>query len=371
MSHLVSVLVAGVEVRGWTSYEIRNDITAPPGTFSMQRPFDADAWRVLRLDAIVRIVIDGTTVLTGFIERSDITRDDSIAIAGRDRYSRLEESAPTLEFRGLGLYELVRQVVDPWFPATVESNARNRALARGRGKKAKAGAEPLTLATERAGDTRIDPGQTRAAVVDRLLEQAGYLAFSAADGRELVIGKPHYEQAPQYRLFRPAPNSDRANEATVIDMEITRSTEGRFSSVLVVGSGVETDANYGPSVASRSATAFDGPGPEGTGGDFLQPKRLIVQAKVASLEEAEEFASQELARRNAGARRVACKAEGHGQHIAGVHPTIFVPDTTAWVEHERSGYKGLHLITACSYSGDRGTETTDLELVPKGVELSR
>lgn len=372
MAHRVSILVSGRQIDGWSSYEITNDITAPPGTFQMQRPFDLEAWELLRLDAIVRVVIDGVTIMTGFIEKSDLDGEtDDIMISGRDRYSRLDESAPGLDYSGLDLQALVKKVVDPWFPSTVLSNARNRRVSRGKGKKAKAGNEPLSVGTRKKGATRIDPGQTRAAVVDRLLEQTGYLAFSASDGREFVIGKPHYDQAPQYRFFRPAPGSARATEATVLTMALGRSTEGRFSKVMVVGAGGGTDANYGPKVASRTGIALDGPGAEGTGGDFLFPKTLIVQNTVSSLDEAQELADQELARRNARARTITVTCDGHGQHIAGADPTIFVPDTVAWVEHERTGYKGMHLVTSCSYSGARNQERTTLELVPHGVELSR
>lgn len=372
MSHRVTVLVRGVEIRDWTSYEIRNDITAPPGTFSMQRAFDKEAYDALRLDSVVRIVIDGTTILTGFLERSDVVGDeDTISISGRDRYSRLEESAPGLQYGGLDLHALVKQVVDPWFPEVVYSNARNRKVARGKGKKAKAGAEPLSVGARKKGATRIDPGQSRAAVVDRLLDQTGYLAFASSDGREFIIGEPNHDQAPQYRLFRPAPNSTRAGEATVLSMDIKRSTEGRFSKVIVTGSGVGTDANYGTAVASRTGAAVDGPGPDGTGGDFLARKTLIVPLTVNSIEEAQELAEREMARRNAGALVVSAVAEGHGQKLEGVQSTIFVPDTIAWVEHERTGVKGAFLVVSCSYTSNRQGETTAMELVPRFTELSR
>jgi hypothetical protein len=80
------------------------------------------------------------------------------------------------------------------------SNARNRRVLRGQGKRAD-GVEPVRLNT-RVG-TRLEPGQTRWTVIEELLGQAGYLAWSAGDSAELVIGQPNYDQEVQFELRRP------------------------------------------------------------------------------------------------------------------------------------------------------------------------
>ena len=91
-----------------------------------------------------------------------------------------------------------------------------------------------------------------------------------------------------------------------------------------------------------------------------------------SVREATDIARRELARRAAHATVVECTAPGHGQVVVqGLPPTIYVPDTIAHVEHEPTGTTGAFLLVGCTYrSGRSGGETTELELLRRGVELT-
>ena len=251
------------------------------------------------------------------------------------------------------------------------SNARNRNVIRGRGRKAKAAGEPLKLTTGKKIGTRIEPGQTRWQVIETLCAQAGALVWSAGDGTELVVGQPNYDQEPQFRFFMPAANSTRIDESTVLGMGVRERTADRYSRVIVVGSGTGTDVNYGSRVASRYGEAKDNPNTkEGDGDAFSAPKRLIVQRSVASIAEAQELARREMARRDAHAQGLTVRCAGHGQIVAGAFTTIFAPDTIASVEDERTDTKGNYLITACTYRSGRTGEETLITLVPSGADLS-
>jgi len=371
--HDISVIVDGVQIRDWETYDITVDMTSPADHFTVRMPFQRDVWRLCRGDRPVRVLIDDVVVLTGFIDERLVPEDDeAIEIIGRDRAGRLvDESAPGLDFSGLTMQALIEKVAAPWFTRVALSNTRNRNVIRGRGRKAKAAGEPLKLNTAKKIGTRIEPGQTRWQVIETLCAQAGVLAWSAGDGSELVVGQPNYDQEPQFRFFMPAANSTRIAESTVLGMGVRERTADRYSRVIVVGSGTGTDVSYGSRVASRYGEAKDNPTTkEGDGHAFSAPKRLIVQRSVASIAEAQELARREMGRRDAHAQGLTVRCAGHGQIVAGAFTTIFAPDTIASVEDERTDTKGNYLITACTYRSGRTGEETLITLVPSGADLS-
>ncbi len=372
--HNISVIVDGVQVHDWETYDITTNMLSPADHFTMRLPFDRDVWNLCRGDRPIKVLIDDVVVLTGFIDERLVPEDDEVVeIVGRDRAGRLvDESAPGINFAGLTMKALIEKVADPWYTTVSFSNARNRNVIRGRGKKAKAAGEPLKLNTTKKVGTHIEPGQTRWQVIETLCSQADCLAWAAGDGSELIIGQPNYDQEPQFRFFMPAANSKRIDEATVLGMGVRERTADRYSRVIVVGSGTGTDVNYGSSVASRYGEAKDNPAtPDGDGLSFSAPKRLIAQRSVNSLSEATELARREMARRDAHAQAITVRAAAHGQLIAGAFPTIFAPDTIASCEDERTGTKGNYLITACTYRSARTGEETLITLVPSGSDLTQ
>jgi prophage tail gpP-like protein len=372
-SHEIRVVVAGRQIDDWESYELHSSMTEPDSHFAVRMPFTRAVWDLCRPDAPIKALIDDVVVLNGFVDERLVPENDEVVeIVGRNRAGRLvQESAPSLEFNNLGMFELIKKVAAPWFTTVTFSNARNRRVLRGRGKKARAAGEPVILTTRKKIGTRIEPGQSRWQVIEDLCAQAGYLAWPSGDGTELIVGEPNYDQEVQFKFFMPEAGSSRAGESTVKGIGVRESVADRYSRIIVVGSGTGTDANYGAAVASRYGEAKNNPvTTDGEGLDFTAPKRLIAVRSVASTEEANELAEREMARRDVRKQMLTVVAPGHGQLIAGVYTTIFAPDTLAAVEDERTGIKGTFLITECVYRGhrDSGEETT-MELVPKGSEL--
>jgi prophage tail gpP-like protein len=281
------------------------------------------------------------------------------------------ESAPSVSFAGLSIQDLARLLAHPWFAKVTHSNTRNRAIVRGKGKKARVASEPLKIAT-RVG-TQIEPGQTRFEALERLNEQAGSLMWSSGDGRELFIGKPSYDQEIQFRFYRPAQGSRNADKSTVQGMRVARSTGDRFSRVIVVGSGRGTHVNFGPSVAARQGEAKNNPlTVDGEGKDFIAPKRLVIVRSVKSIAEAKELAEGEMARRDAAGNAITVRCAGHGQRVGGSYVTVFAIDTLAAVHDEVTGTVGVFTIVSCSYTSAReGAEETTMEIVRRGTELTR
>ncbi|MBA2718936.1 MAG: hypothetical protein H0U52_06815 [Chloroflexi bacterium] len=372
--HVISLLVAGVEIIGWESYSISKPLVEQPDTFTMRLPFTREAWDLCQPDRLVQVRIDGVPVITGFIDDSDVPEDSYvIEITGRGKIGRLiDESAPTLNFSNLGILELITKLASPWFTKVTFSGLRDRTVQRGRGRKARASGEPLLLNVRKKLGTIIEPGQTRWQAIKSLLDQAGLIAWASGDGKELIISKPNYKQEVQFRFFRPSPGSRRVNDATVLAMGVKRSTGDRYSRIIVVGSGTGTDINYGAKVASRYGEAKNNDDTaDGEGIDFSVPKRLIVQRSVKSIDEAEELAEREMARRDAQGYLLTVRAAGHGQLVAGAFTTLFANNLLASCEHEPTGTVGTYAIVGCTFAQNRSeSATTTMNLVCKGAEIA-
>lgn len=371
-SHRIAIAIGGKEIAGWIEYEILSTMLEPADGFSLTRPFDLAAWKLCVPDQAIQVAIDDTVILDGFIDdRTRETKEGTMAIAGRDKSGRLvQESIPTVGgWDGLLLDEAIRRLSAPWYTKITLSNARNRSVSRGKGHKAAAGDEPAffkvkgKLDEEHAG--RIDPGETRWNVIEQLVSSVGLLCWSSADGRELVVGQPNYSQGIQY-LFRHS----RAG-STIMNMSLRESVRDAYALIEVHGAGDGDDADFGDNVTTYLGTAKDGPNVDGTGKNFLRPKRLAMsQTAQASNAEAKRSAEREMKRRGFRLRQLTVEAPWHGQILAGKVPTLFVPDTMARCIDEEMQSDEAWFIYGCNYKGSRGGgETTNMMLVPRGTEF--
>lgn len=374
--HDISVIVGGTRIRDFTTYEIHSDMMTPTDTASLRIPFTREVWDLCKPDRKIQVLIDDVAILTGrLIERMNSESDPyGITIICRDKIDRLvKESAPGIDFSGLSMKALITKLVSPWFEEVTFNNARNRSVIRGRGRKSKAGDEPLKLFTEKRIGTHIQPGQTRWQVIATLLAQAGLIAWSSGDGREFIVGTPHYNQEPQFRFFRPAPDSSRADEATVLGLGFRDSVDDRYSRIDCVGAATGTTVNYGPNVTALASTARNNPATrDGEGLDFDAPKRLIIMRSPHDQSEVRELAQREMDRRDGQGTMGTARCGSHGQVMSGSDfHTIFCADTIASVEDEVTGKQGLFLIVSCTYRTNReGAEETTMELVKSGAGLS-
>jgi prophage tail gpP-like protein len=369
--HVITLTVDGREVEGWTDYDISVSMLEPADAFTVSMPFDTTAWSLCAPDRAVRVNVDRTTVITGFIDsRKKASKDGTLSISGRCKAGRLvQESAPTVNFAGTRISSLFKLVGQPWFTTVTLSNARNRNVLRGRGVKVRSNDK---VYLDSVLGSRIEPGCTKWEVIHDICEQAGYLAWSSGDGKELVVGKPNYDQQVQFRFLHPGERSSR--RGNVIDLDIEDSVADRFAKLMVVGSGRGDEGNYGIAPASRWGIALDGPNEDGTGKDFKYPKELIVADRygIKSKADATTRAKREMARRNMRARVVTVTAPMHGQILeGGAEPTLFVPDTLAYLEDEETDIRETFIVVGCTYRSSKKTgEVTTLELIPKGTELT-
>lgn len=372
-AHRVTVTIGNEEIDGWIDYEIMNSMVEPADGFQLSRPFDKDAWKLCKPDSRVRVSVDGTPVLDGFIDdRTRSAKANTIAISGRDRSGRLvQESIPTVTgFDGLLLTDAAKKLASPWFTTITLSDARNRSLRRGKGHRAAAGSEPAffkvtgKLDEEHAG--RVDPGEMRWNVLEQLCSSIGVLCWSSADGRELVIGEPNYSQEVQYLLRHSLTNG-----STVKDLVLRESVRDMYATIEVHGGGVGTDDDFGDNVASFIGTAKEGPNGDGTGKSLQFPKRLVMtQTALQSNAEATRAAQREMKRRSFQARQATATVPLHGQLVAGTQLTLYAPNTLARIIDDEIELDETWLIYALRLRASRREgETTEIMLVPSGTEF--
>ncbi len=399
--HTVSIVVNAREVLNWSEYQIETSLIEPADRFTLTRPFDRDAWNACRRDARVKVLIDGQVRISGFIDtRSKHAKDGTMTIAGRDQVGRLvQESAPRSAYGGTSLQAVIEALAEPWFDRVVFEGTRNRKVTLGRGSKAASATEALSL---RRGGRRkakaadpitamfakpskssgIEPGQPRWQVIEETISRAGLCAWSSADGKELIVGKPNQTQ-PSTFLFRHAGPGGQSN---VKELDYEESNQDRYSMIIALGSGSTSPADYG-AAGSRSGVVYDfdagtkrGPSPfgsfggpgerDGTGRDFQYPKWLIMSEHgVRDNDEAKRLAAREQARRDFKRTSATVTVSHHGQEIGG-GVSLFAIDTIARVIDEDIDLDDDFLIYSVALKSSRSEgETTTLEMVPRGTEV--
>lgn len=372
-THRVSITIGGKQIDGWTSYEISASMREAVDHFSLARPFDPATYRLLGTDVEVAIKIDDVFVIVGYIDKVHKTSargESTITIEGRDKVGRLvQESAPTIAYDGIDFVAVATQLAAPWFGKVSLSGARDRIVRLGkRGRHAAAGNEALVVKVKKK-TWQHEPGQSRFKIINDLASEAGYMVWSSCDGKELIIGVPNQTQGAQYLITNPGNDSDLFPTAMTLAFE--DSITDSFSLIMALGSGRGDAANYGASTVSRRDIVRDGTAIDGTGHDFIRPKRLIMADRtLLNPEEAHQHALREMNRRDFNKHKVTATMPGHGQITGGTSPTLFAPNTIARVVDDEQDLPidAAYIVYECRYRGSRDAgETTDLSLVPRGT----
>lgn len=401
-----------IDIENVLHWDVSNDLLELADDFSFSVPFDPVLFAVLQPDAEVELWIDDARVLTGFVD--DLERSASkgggsiLTVTGRDRGGRLvDESAPFLTFGEIGVLELARTMGSPWFEEVVLSNVEDRRLRKGRSGRSQARAswEPLyipegldesaRLAIAQASDRvrtalksassepagkviglstrkKVEPGESRADVLMHFMEEAGWLMWSSADGRQLIVGKPQHDQEPTWRFVYAPTGHPRAGECNVLSLGDRRSTGERYAKITACGSSRGDSSRYGPNVTKRIGVALNGPNADGTGKHFTRPKSLVVvDDDVRTEKQAKDRAEREMRLRDASGREVTLTVAGFGQRFGGdSKPSLFTFDTIARFEDLEADTLGDFYVTRVRFVEDKqGGQHTEISLVPRGTEL--
>jgi prophage tail gpP-like protein len=382
-SHNLQVVINGAQLGGWEGYHVDSSLVTLADAFVLRRPFDAQMWNLLRRDSDVSITIDGTTILRGFIDkRRKDSKAGQMTISGRDRSGRVvDESAPRIDYTGMTVLAAVKELVSPWFDRVTLSDERNRLLRRSKGKRIAGGAEPvidIQIRVPRRGV--VHPGMSRGQVIKEIAARASCIAYSSADGREFFIGRPNQQQPAQYEFVNAAPNLRRPGAEYVIDLVIEEDDGDRYSLIMCAGTGGQSDTNYGKNITNNTGVVFDNPldkrdltTRDGTGRDFIHPKRLFMPERdFESYGDAQRVARNEQVRRDMKRHIVTITAPLHGQFLDAGPATLFAPGCVAHVidEDQDPRLDDNYLILSCAFTSERDQgETTTMHMVPTGTEI--
>ena len=338
--HILTVSAGGVDIDGWKSASIESDLLTPGDAFTLSHAYDPRAYAALRLDAEVTISIDHTPVMNGFIE-SRQGDWSGFTVSGKDRVGRMvAESAPFgLDFRDRDLLGVATELAAPWFGRVVLSNAENRDLMRGPGKKARdRGASLLNPGTD---DRHVAPGASKWEALDDLLHRAGYLAWSSADGRDLIIARPDFDQDPQF-AFYVMPDGSNCRS-----IRYHESNASRYAAIVTMDRG-------------RVGVARDNPDTfNGVGKNFLHPKRLALPVEAKTEAECQRLAERERAEREAASFEVTILAWGFGRIIPPASaPTLYAPDIVIDAQSANTPVDGLYYVTSRTFTLSRNEEQT-------------
>lgn len=380
MSFLHSVRIAAdallVTLDDIQSFHVTNDMLELADDFEFSMPFDIDLWRAVQTDTELSIYIDEQRVMNGFVDRrkKDTDRSGSmITTTGRDRGGRLvDESAPLLDFVGKGLKELGEDLAGDWFDSVSLSNARNRRLIGGGGKALAGVANEPAIFSPKDISKKVEPGDSRAQVIQEFLEKAGLLAWSSADGKEFIIGKPNYGQEVQYNFLLGAQGSLISEYTNVLSSTYTEDIGEVYAEYLVCGSSRGNGPNYGKNVTKRRGSALDVPDVDGIGGLFQRRKRLIISDDdIRSTKQAQERAERELALRFVSAIEFEVTVPNWGQRHKGQgEPVLYAFDKIASYVDEEADIDVQVIITRVQFAETKQSgQVATISMVPIGTEL--
>ena len=356
-------------VPGVSDYAFNIDLRTPADAFAFTFQTNPTLYQVCAPDNEVRVFLDERRVFTGIIDdrgrAGDKATGSKISIRGRDVMGRLvDESAPLVSFSGVGVIDLIKKLVaGSAITSVVTSGVTNRRV-RG-GRVPGASSEPPILNGEKA-PKKVEPGETIWQVMAHFLEETGYIAYTGADGKTLIVSKANHNQPPAHTLIHAPVGTARAKLSNVIAFDDRTSLGEMYSVYTALVQPPETTIEDTP---PRRGHARDNPASvDGTGARFRLRKRLILQDDAAP--DPTERAIRELKERGQSYIERSYTVEGHGVVTPAGERVYYAPDTMVRIEDDEIDSRADWYVAAVTYSGDQQSgQRTTLSVVPRGTEL--
>lgn len=318
----VVVICNGRSISGWKSVEITRRLDAASGSFSLEIQH-VEPWPIRAGDE-VRILVGGTTVVTGYVDTIDAAIDantTSLTVSGRDRTEDLVDCAAPespAELRGVNLEELAQHLCAP---LSIDVITR--------------------LPEDLPFDVfRVNRGETGWSALERACRKRGVLAFP--DERGFLV------------LAHPATSrSDRdLGDGDYLAANLRWQQAERFRVYVVTGQRPGSDDSWGAAVSEIRGEASDL--------SVDRPRRLVRAAEgPVNQAQAEQYAQWMATFRAARAAQVSLQLQGWRQSPRG---ELWKVNQLVAVAIKRWRLEGeLLLINAVKFSYP--PRTTTLELV--------
>ena len=348
-------LADGTELGSFDNYEINTDIMTPCSGWHVDVG-SYHAWRkisgLVELDAKVQVFLDGSQVMTGWIDTIDeqsAGTDLKVAIGGRDHLKLLvkPDLHPNTTIKNLSVADAVLKVLKQAYrtdvPVLVFDNEANRnVLTRKKTKKGKA-----ISTAKQLEQLQPQPGESNFEFLARILRRSGLWMWGTVDGN-IVVGKPNYDQPPSYTIQREF------GQATsyVKSARRRRDKTNVPSHVFVRGKS----AGKGESSSVVQGKAVD---PDWT----LWAPSYIKHDNVTSAKEAADVAVQELTRHKQGEYVYEVVLKGHKDGLTGAYYAV---DTVAHVHDEMFGFDEDLYCASCTWARTGNETTSRLKLIRLG-----
>lgn len=391
-----------VDLTRWTSYSFSSNFLTPSDGWSMSigdGNLEERQRKALRVGATVRLYVDNFPLAEGYIDRIDVGADRGrgvvYSIHGRDRLAPVVDSVadPRVQFKtGTTLAEFLKTLLAPYGWVADEhfiiDNAANRDAKTG-------GLRGTPLAKRKSKKGKLSHFQIYQLkphnheglfrFIQRTVERFGLFVRVTADGDQIVVAGPDFEQPPRYQLIR-----DRDGNTNILEGNVSFDATDQPS--VIVADGFSGGGEFGRGkIKAYCVNPYFGMDENGFIADEVSallveypeaqpvlfvtqpykqraprmpPRPMFLHDEESKTQEQLNFfikrTMSELLRKSLVAHYT---VEGHGQTIDGVF-TPWDVDTVVEVKDEVAGVNERLYVLGRTFEKSRaqGT-TTKLELV--------
>lgn len=333
---VIAVEIDGLTHEKWQEYDIDNNFETPADAFSMKIGVpNGTIAPLINEGAVCTVRIDGTLILTGFIDRIEhsLTKfNHSFGINGRDKGAILVDcDAEITNFVGLTLKESIEKIVKPLGIEKVEFK----------------GKEDITF-----DKTELEPGMNAWEAVKRLVNSAGLHAWFNAEGT-LIVGEADYTAPPVGKLIL---NYDGALN-NVSELTMQQSAANRYSEVTFLGQShgrTKDSAKHDLKYVHKDETAQ------------FEKKRTIILGNVENQKALEKAAKKWLADVQLEGLTIRATVAGHYTDLG----ILWENGQRVHLESDVFGIDDVHFIISRRFQSSRSRgRITVLELKEDGVWL--
>jgi len=403
----VRIEVNGQQLWKWVRYDIESDILqlADAFSFTIKNPRGAVADAVHPGDE-VQVLVDGTLQMTGVVDsvegRIEPDSGPVLEIVGRDRFGQLlDESANPEQINGKHLQHVAEILGDPWVTrwryenevARLQAETIKKNVAAINAKTKRAMAETSELASnvgstageasivlqsaietvdqvhkEAIGKTqanlakiravvfprvKIEPGESKLEVIQRLATKAGLHVWMAPDGSG-VMARPNYSQAPSFII--QLRHDDDATSNNVLSGGVRRSTQERYRTYRAVGHSANTRSTKG-SGSRHDMTVSDSDAP--------LDRTLITSSQGQNRSQVREQLERDRDLRKFNSLEATYRMRGHRQG-----DRLWSTDSIVSVDDHLHELSAALYCTRRRFSGSLSGQHTEITLKQKGIWLA-
>lgn len=389
---------AAVTLKNWKEYSFESNFLEPADrwgfTIGAERLSD-DVKKELVCGAAVKLTVNGLVQSSGFIDSIEISASRSSGteyrIEGRDTLAQAVDACadPTVSFKqGQTLEDALKTLFGPFgFKSFDLDPSVDRDIKAGqtRGTKRSKGKKTFGRELKSVQLHQLRP-RTREGVYEfasRVCERFGLRIWASANGTELIVGKPEFEQEKSYVLRR-----NNVGTSNVLDGSVKFDLSQQPT--LIIADGFSGGGEFGrgriKTISANTAVYTSDPAfsaqykkyPDARPLDtysFATPMKvahhrplILHDEESQTQEQLDNYVKRELALLQRRSLTVSYTVMGHGQLVEGGAFSPWVVDSIVTVQDDIAGLReDLYLLGRTFQKSRSGGTTTRLELIRKNT----